>query len=289
LKSKFFFAALIILNLSAANLFSLKILWWNVNNFFDVSDDPAKEDSVLSKKEYDKKISNVSFGLKKINADVAGLCEVENISILKELAAKSNYPNYYLIEGNDPRGIDICLLSKIKIEYTSHKDQLTPYKEDKNYKFSRDCPEAKFEYKNKKIYLLLNHLKSEYNSDDNEEEKELTVKKRIAQVDGILDIVSEIYKKNEEPLIILTGDLNSRRYSEPLNILQKSGLKILNYSYNEDNIFTMKYKNNKMDIDYFIFNDILFNKSKIKKLKAYNKKQFEEASDHFPLLLEFDI
>ncbi|MCK4799218.1 MAG: hypothetical protein KAT05_17730, partial [Spirochaetes bacterium] len=208
----------------------------------------------------------------------------ENILILKELANKSGYPYYYLIEGNDPRGIDICLLSKWKVEYISHKDHSTPYKENKNYRFSRDCPEAGFIFNGKKIYLLLNHLKSKMGN------QEKSLKKRIAQAKGILDIISLIYKKNESPpYTIIMGDLNSLRYSEPLNILQKSGLKIINYYYKEDKIYTVNYNNNKNDIDYFIVNIPLYKEAKIIKLKNYNYNEFKEISDHFPLCLEIDI
>lgn len=282
-KSLLIFFFIIIINLFL-NAKSLKILWWNVKDLFDTIDEPSKDDIVLSKKEYNDKTNLVSEKIKKIDADVVGLAEIENISILKDIATISGYQYYYLIEGNDPRGIDICLLSKFKVTYISHKDQPTPYKENENYKFSRDCPEGLFYFNNEKIYILLNHLKSKVG----EEEKE--VKKQVAQVKGILDIILSIYQKEKKaPNIIVMGDLNSERFSEPLNILEKSGLKIINYLYNEKKMYTYKYRNKYITLDYFILNDILYNKIQNRKLINYTSKDIEKISDHYPLLLEIDL
>lgn len=278
----FFFIIIINLFLDAK---SLKILWWNVKNLFDTIDEPLKDDDVLSKKEYHDKTNLVSEKIKEIDADVVGLAEIENIEVLKDIAAISGYRYYYLIEGNDPRGIDICLLSKFEVNYISHKDEPIPFKENVNYKFSRDCPEALFYFNNEKIYILLNHLKSKK---DDEEGNEL--KKQVAQVKGILDIILSIYQKEKKaPNIIVMGDLNSERFSEPLNILEKSGLKIINYFYNEKKVFTYKYKNKLTTLDYFILNDVLYNKIKNKKISNNKSNGIEKISDHYPLLLEIDL
>ena len=175
-----FFVFLINLFLNSEKL---KILWWNVYNLFDTIDDTSKDDTILTDREYKKKINNISKVLKSINADLIGLTEIENIKILDDIAGISGYRFFYLIEGNDPRGIDICLLSKWEVNYISHKDFPVPYKGNKNYKFSRDCPECSFIFNGEKIYILLNHLKSKIG----DEEKSL--EKQKAQVKGILDII----------------------------------------------------------------------------------------------------
>ncbi len=276
-----FFAVLVNTFISAEKL---KILWWNVKNLFDTIDEPLKDDIILTNIEYNTKIDLLSDKLKSINADLVGLTEIENIKVLSDIAKKSNYKFYYLIEGNDPRGIDICLLSKREVEYISHKNQPTPYEENKRYKFSRDCPECSFFFNGIKIYILLNHLKSKIGNN------EKSLMKQIAQVKGILDIILSIYQKNQIlPNIIVMGDFNCERYSEPLNIIEKSGLKIINYLFNEKKIYTYKKNNFTTTLDYFILNDILYNNLKNKNLTRYKGKDFENISDHFPLLLEIDL
>lgn len=266
-------------------LYSFKILWWNIENLFDEIDEPDKDDLVIPKPIYLNKIDKIASFLKKVNSEIVGLAEVENIRLLEILAKKADYPFFYLVEGNDPRGIDVALLSKIKlVYYKSNKDKKTPYKGNYNYKFSRDCPVA-FLYINKKpLYILLTHLKAAFENDSK------SLIKRIAQVKGILDIIDSIYKEsNNEPYVLLMGDLNSTRYSEPMNILEKSGLIILNYFFDANRLFTIKIKNQKYDIDYFVVNKLFYEKIRIKKLKAFHLRELEEISDHFPLLFEFDF
>jgi endonuclease/exonuclease/phosphatase family metal-dependent hydrolase len=279
-----------ILNLSLLEIFpsDLKILWWNVNNFFDIYDDPDTDDTVLKEDFYLRKLNILSEKIKYINADVVGLAEIENESVLKDLADKSGYKYYYIKNGNDPRGINIAFLSKYKADYISHKDQKTPYKGNIEYKFSRDCPEAIIVINNTKIYFLLNHLKSR--SDDNSSDLENSSIKRIAQVNGIMEIVSEIYTNNQiKPYIIITGDFNDIRYSKPINIIEKSGFNIINYLYDEKKYFTYSYKNKKEDSDYIIINNDFYKKIKIRKYKSYNTNDYYSISDHFPLFLEIEF
>jgi len=302
---------------------NLKIVWWNLQNFFDTTDDPLKKDTILTKDQYELKLSRISRMLIKINADIVGVCEIENINVLSELANKTNYPYYYLEEGNDPRGINIALLSKFPVNYTSNKDNIIPYSGNKNYKFSRDCPVAKLNIKEKEIVFILTHLKSKNiirndsfqknNLEDNDlkedkSKEEDNSKKRYnlkkenylkkendlkkdAEIFGILDIIDTLYSSyidngKKIPYLLIMGDFNANRYEKPLINLEKSGLKILNYIYSEDSMYTYIYNDKKEDIDYFVFNDRAFNNIKIKEFKALHSKEFINISDHFPLYLE---
>jgi len=260
----------------------LKFLWWNVQNFFDASDDPEKEDTVLSEDAYNGKLKGISEKLLKLKADIVGLAEVENLAVLKDIASKSGYPYYYLVEGNDPRGIDVCLLSKYKIKYMSFKNFPTPHKGNVNYKFSRDCPLGILTLDNMKIYILVTHLKSKLKDKENTSDL-----KRNAQIGGILDIIAKIYEANkDEPNILMMGDFNALRYSGEMNILQKSGLKIINYLFNEEDHFTFVYKNKKQTVDYMIMSKKYFDKVSIKKFICYNGEDYRSISDHFPILME---
>lgn len=254
---------------------------WNVENLFDTTDTPGKSDTVVSKAEYTEKIKGLARIIKSFDADVLGLCEVENITVLADLAGKSGYPYYYLAEGNDPRGIDVCILSRYPLEYTSHKNRLTPYKGNSEYKFSRDCVEAALDIEGSRIYILLTHLKSmAYGAEKSE-------KKRVAQAKGMLDIILEIYRKSEySPRVLVMGDLNSTRYSAPLNILQKAGLINLNYKMNQGSFYTTKYKGRKQDLDYMLLNNVLFEESVIQTYKTIHNEEIELYSDHYPIILK---
>ena len=101
---------------------TLKILLWNTENFFDTKDEPKKDDTILTNEQFNQKLDNISSKIKEINPDIVGLCEVENIYVLEEIAKKADYKYFYLEEGNDPRGIDVGVLSKYKLEYKTNKN-----------------------------------------------------------------------------------------------------------------------------------------------------------------------
>jgi len=263
----------------------IRFMSWNVENCFDTKKD-SKSDKPVSIPDYQNKIALISQIITKINPTIAGLCEVENINVLKDIAAKSGFDYYYLIEGNDPRGIDVALMSKIELSYyKSNKNHPTPYKGNPKYKFSRDCTEALLKISNKNIYILTTHLKSGYNDDGNSEIK------RIAQVNGILDIINNIYQKEkEEPYIIVNGDFNSERNSHPLNILESAGLIILNYlENNQNNFYTYIYKSKKKDLDYIVINEKMNKDIKNKKIQTYNDNYVKKISDHFPVIFDFKL
>ncbi len=119
-----------------------QIAWWNVENLFDVQNSTERpdwlqralnseligwDDNVLS-----KKINNLSSIIQKMNnktgPDILGVCEVENLVVLKRLV-ESLAPtgrNYDIVhhDMSDERGIDIAFIYDTKKfdfeEYFSH-------------------------------------------------------------------------------------------------------------------------------------------------------------------------
>lgn len=117
---------------------------FNIENFFDDeknSDDVDKE-AVVPKDFFQKRLNKASLAIRKVlsTPDVLGIVEVENLKVLRKLAAKINAdavaagspdPKYeaYVEDGNDPRGIDSGFLvrtNRVKVLETKQlaKDQL---------------------------------------------------------------------------------------------------------------------------------------------------------------------
>ena len=94
--------------------------FWNAENLFDLVDDPNKNDeefSIGGRKNvtsdiYDLKIKHSTEVLSDLNVDVLGLCEVENLKVLKDLNRSYSNRNYDIIHYDSPdeRGIDNALL-----------------------------------------------------------------------------------------------------------------------------------------------------------------------------------
>ncbi len=97
MKKKFYcviFITFCLLNLSCDKNFQpLLIGYWNVENLFDLIDDPDKNDdefSIGGRKNvtdeiYQLKLSHIAETLTDLNADVVGLSEVENKLVLEDL------------------------------------------------------------------------------------------------------------------------------------------------------------------------------------------------------------
>ncbi|GAA4257692.1 endonuclease/exonuclease/phosphatase family protein [Dactylosporangium darangshiense] len=102
-----------------------------------------------------------------VGADAICLVEAENRPALARFnddLLGGRYGHAMLVDGNDPRGIDVGLLctAEIAIDWVrSHVDYPDPAVEGKRL-FSRDCPLYKLRLPGgEDLYLLLNHLKSQ--------------------------------------------------------------------------------------------------------------------------------
>jgi endonuclease/exonuclease/phosphatase family metal-dependent hydrolase len=107
----------------------LRIMFWNVRNLFDTVNDPRAQDDDFTpagKEQWTEekllaKIKTLAAVIREVDPDIAGLAEVENIAILRRLAAEAGYPHAYLIERGDPRGIDTGILSKTRLDGVENK------------------------------------------------------------------------------------------------------------------------------------------------------------------------
>jgi uncharacterized protein len=96
---------------------------FNLQRFFDTTDDPSVGDAVLTAAAYQNRLRKASLYIRRLLhlPHVIGVQEVENLATLRALAdtlnreareARELKPRYeaYLEEGNDPGGIDVGLL-----------------------------------------------------------------------------------------------------------------------------------------------------------------------------------
>jgi endonuclease/exonuclease/phosphatase family metal-dependent hydrolase len=102
----------------------VRVASWNVHDLFDAEDrllPPGELDLVPPAAEVAAKIARVAAVLRRMDADVVLLQEVEGTGVLAALAAAAGYPEARLVEGRDPRGIDVAALSRLPVlAYVSH-------------------------------------------------------------------------------------------------------------------------------------------------------------------------
>jgi hypothetical protein len=103
----------------------LTVACFNIERFFDNTDDPSVGEPVLTAAAYDKRLNKASLAIRNFlrTPDILGVEEVENLATLQALATRINTdavtagqpnPQYapYLSEGHDVGGIDVGFLVK---------------------------------------------------------------------------------------------------------------------------------------------------------------------------------
>lgn len=145
-------------------------------------------------------------------ADIIGLIEVENLDTLKNFVSthlkNKGYKYNVLIDGNDPRLIDVAIISKLPFDHVvTHQYQRTA--NNKAFMFSRDCLEVKFTIGGQPFYVFVNHFKSMLDKNDQKNGRKNTAPRRTEQSKVVVDILKKRFGTNPANANwIVMGDLN---------------------------------------------------------------------------------
>ncbi len=162
--------------------------------------------------ETDKKIT--AKAIKEIDADIIGCQEVENLETLRRfrsefLGGSRAYPHLMAIDGNDPRLIDVALISRHPIVHVRSFTHLRTAAGTADL-FSRDCLEADVVLPDgSTITLFVNHLKSMLDKSDPNNGRRNTAARRREQAQAVRAIVANRFEDDpgDHPWVVL-GDLN---------------------------------------------------------------------------------
>jgi endonuclease/exonuclease/phosphatase family metal-dependent hydrolase len=169
-----------------------------------------------------------------MDVDVLGVQEVENIDILRTFnrgLLGGRYPFQVLIEGNDPRFIDVGLLSKLPIgAITSFQAAVHP-DDPENTVFGRDLLEVEIWNADRSQLLFTvynNHLKSHFVPFDQDPiaGAEAANERRQRQAEMVKRIV-KARTRPDSPYVIL-GDMNDPPDSPFLQSLTRGDLNLKN-------------------------------------------------------------
>jgi endonuclease/exonuclease/phosphatase family metal-dependent hydrolase len=156
---------------------------------------------------------NTAKVIKTVKADVACIIEAEDRPSLaafsRDMLASRKYKYAMLIDGNDPRGIDVGLLSNFPVlDIKTHI-----YDGPANSRtFSRDCLRVEMALSpQRRLHLLCNHFKSKSGGEGT------TDARRERQAKAVAKILEDYDLKND--LVVVAGDLNDTPARPPLAAL----------------------------------------------------------------------
>ena len=155
--------------------------------------------------------------IRAVDADVIALQEVENLDVLRRFRAewlpRMGYTHAMLVEGNDPRAIDVAVLSRHPIVAARSYQHL---RQGRSFVFSRDCLEVDVAVGAKRLTLFVNHLKSMLDKADPKQGRITTRAKRVLQSNAVKQLVIDRFgtSPGRHPWIVL-GDLNDYLAPEP--------------------------------------------------------------------------
>jgi endonuclease/exonuclease/phosphatase family metal-dependent hydrolase len=192
----------------------LAVMDWNLHNYFDTIPDGTDE-MVLSNADYKGKRANIGSVVKSLQPDVVMFAEIETKFMLDDLNGAelgSAYVDTELFEGNDPRGINIGMLSKIKPDMViSHKDDSFTLLGTNGpfYRYSRDCLEVHLTHNGRHMVFLGVHFKAKTPPDDPD--------KRLAEAQHTRAIADGILAADPNAGVIILGDYNDIPGSPAVN------------------------------------------------------------------------
>lgn len=157
--------------------------------------------------------------IKTVKADVQCLVEVESAGTLKMFNTDilgAMFKDRIVIDGNDPRGIDIALAAKKAFPIVTAKTNIFARGKDNKTIFSRDCLEVEIALSKKRsLYILVNHFKAKDRTPAKSDAK------RKSQAAEVSRILKERYDLKKD-LVVVAGDLNDEPKSAPLAPLVKT-------------------------------------------------------------------
>lgn len=191
---------------------------YNLFNLFDEHDDPYRDDEGTRVKPR-AELERLAASIRQLNADVLAVEEVENRDYLERfvnvLLPDMGYRHVVLFEGNDGRGIDVGLLSRIPVgEVVSHRHLAFPGADGAPQRFNRDVLSVTLEPSGAAaVEVWVVHLKSNAGGRETAEPIRLAEAKQLRRM---LD--AELAANPAAPLLVL-GDFNDTPRSATLQTI----------------------------------------------------------------------
>ncbi|MDR2409148.1 MAG: endonuclease [Bacteroidales bacterium] len=262
---------------------TMRVCFYNLENFFDYEDDPAKDDDAYTpdgmnhwtKTRFENKAKNIAKVFIALGQwdlpDIIGVCEIENETAIKYLLyntplSRGSYKYVYYMS-SDRRGINVALFyrpDKFKV-INSYPIRLID-SSDMSYK-TRDilyvqgvlafgCQDT--------LHLFVNHWTSRFGG------YAATMGKRNIAAQTLRRKVDTLFAVNPNSRILIMGDFNDYPDDESINKYLRAPYNQKKYQedelvnmmypyYNKNNVGTHKYQQHWGILDQIIVSYALYN------------------------------
>ncbi len=292
----------------------LDLMFWNVENLFDISDDPKKRDGDFlpggikryTYRSYCLKVQHLADVVNFVDPHILAMVEVENRAALESLRNELKQRKKWQIlieEGPDIRGIDPALMYRSdKVEYCNHC-YYPVFIEQRGY-HSRPIMRVDLasQGSNDTVSIFINHWSSRRGG------KKVSDRYRNYAASILVKAIDQTLITHPKYRIIMTGDFNDDRGDSCLNILCEDPR--INYLKKElpRNIHgTYYYNGNWIHFDHFLIANFqgadcwvkdvqiiapywIRDKNTNGPLRFYKGvKTLGGYSDHYPILLKLGL
>ena len=305
------------------------VAFYNLENLFDIKDDPRKLDDDFTenserkwnKKRFRNKIRKLGQAIHQIGQNdishppvLVGVAEVENKFVLRKLidseALKDKNYGIVHFDSPDERGIDTALIYRKEFFKILEKKAVNLHIKNEygERDYTRDILHVKGLLETEEVHILVNHWPSRRAG------AEETSYKRVAAAKKNKEVVAEIIKEDPSAKIIIMGDFNDDPQSESIRKLVGFDL------YNPMELLHTKYAGSaRYRGSWNLFDQIILsnnflqqhgNSFRFKEAKIFNSKSLTEfkgrnkgnpfrtflgrkynggISDHFPVYGVFSV
>ena len=259
----------------------VRLMTWNLENFFDELDDPYSDDQRTNPSFIaPHRMQRTSDGIHAINPDVLCVEEVENRGVLekfnRDYLADLGY-EVVLFEGNDGRGIDVGVLTRLPINsVTSYRHLRFQDAEGREQKFRRDLLRVSIGGKlNADAYVV--HFKSQHGGDKSDVV-------RTSEAHAAAGIIAMEMEKNPGYRGFIAGDFNEVIGESTLQEFFDIGL--VDSCKGTDKV-TYNQKPYLTRIDFMLFTPSLAKEvTESKVVDSITGVSLKCCSDHYPVTAE---
>jgi endonuclease/exonuclease/phosphatase family metal-dependent hydrolase len=263
---------------------------FNTLNLFDDADNPYSWDEATPAKPR-RQLEALAKTIRHLNADVVALEEVENRGYLERFLEvflpDLGYEHVVEFDGNDDRGINVALISRIPVgEVRSNRHVEFPGPDGKPMRFARDVLNVTLQPSpTQSIQIWIVHLLSNFQGRDYAE------RYRVAEAREIRELLDEELDSDANARIVVAGDFNDTWGSETLRTVIGTGSTALwstSLDCHESSPITYNQKPYLSMIDFILCSPAMKYQYVKGSYRVEPGSPDESGSDHNPVVVEFN-